>query len=51
MTVRNSSTITGNTAPLGFGADVFNAGVLHLDSHYDTLASVLNFESVRLDRG
>lgn len=25
-------------------------GVLHLDSHYDTLASVLGFVSVRLDR-
>jgi len=26
-------------------------GVLHLDAHYDTLASVLGFVSVRLDRG
>lgn len=25
-------------------------GVLHLDSHFDTLALVLGFESVRLDR-
>jgi len=25
-------------------------GVLHLDGHYDTLASVMNFVSVRLDR-
>jgi predicted nucleic acid-binding protein len=25
-------------------------GVLHLDSHYDTLAAVLGFVSVRLDR-
>lgn len=25
-------------------------GVLHLDTHYDTLASVLSFASVRLDR-
>lgn len=25
-------------------------GVLHLDGHYDTLASVLGFPSVRLDR-
>lgn len=25
-------------------------GVLHLDSHYDTLASVLGFPSVRIDR-
>ena len=26
-------------------------GVLHLDAHYDTLATVLGFVSVRLDRG
>jgi len=26
-------------------------GVLHLDAHYDTLASVMGFASVRLDRG
>lgn len=25
-------------------------GVLHLDSHYDTLAPILGFESVRMDR-
>ncbi len=25
-------------------------GVLHLDGHYDTLAPILGFESVRLDR-
>lgn len=25
-------------------------GVLHLDAHYDTLARILGFESVRLDR-
>ena len=25
-------------------------GVLHLDAHYDTLASVLGFVSVRIDR-
>jgi predicted outer membrane repeat protein len=31
VTVNNSSTITGNTAPVGFGADVYNLGVLHLD--------------------
>jgi len=31
LTVSNSSTITGNTAPVGFGADVFNGGVLHQD--------------------
>jgi predicted outer membrane repeat protein len=32
VTVKNSSSITGNTAPVGFGADVFNNGVLYLDS-------------------
>ena len=32
VTVNNSSTITGNTAPVGFGADVYNQGVLYLDS-------------------
>ncbi len=32
VTVKNSSTITGNTAPLGFGADVYNYDVLYLDS-------------------
>ncbi len=26
-------------------------GVLHVDGHYDTLAPVLGFESVRMDRG
>jgi len=26
-------------------------GVLHLDRHYDTLAAVMGFPSVRLDRG
>ena len=31
-TVKNSSSITGNTAPVGFGADVDNQGLLHLDS-------------------
>jgi hypothetical protein len=31
-TVQNSSIITGNTAPVGFGADVYNQGVLYLDS-------------------
>jgi hypothetical protein len=31
-TVKNSSSITGNAAPLGFGADVDNQGVLYLDS-------------------
>jgi predicted outer membrane repeat protein len=29
--VKNSSKITGNTAPAGFGADVYNLGVLDLD--------------------
>jgi hypothetical protein len=32
VTVKNSSSITGNTAPVGFGADVSNLGVLYLDS-------------------
>ncbi len=32
VTVENSSTITGNTAPVGFGADVYNLGVLYLDA-------------------
>jgi len=32
VTVENSSTIIGNFAPVGFGADVYNLGVLHLDS-------------------
>jgi hypothetical protein len=31
VTVENSSSITGNTAP-GYGADVYNLGVLYLDS-------------------
>lgn len=26
-------------------------GVLHLDGHYDTLATILGFPSVRLDQG
>jgi hypothetical protein len=39
VTVENSSSITGNTAPLGFGADVYNHGVLYWDlsSIIDTL--------------
>ena len=33
MTVKNSSSITGNLAPAGYIADdVYNAGVLYLDS-------------------
>jgi hypothetical protein len=32
VTVSNSSTISGNSAPSGFGADVLNQGVLFLDS-------------------
>jgi predicted outer membrane repeat protein len=32
VTVKNSSSITGNTAPAGYGADVYNLGVLYLDS-------------------
>ncbi|HMC10391.1 MAG TPA: hypothetical protein VKH44_03840, partial [Pirellulaceae bacterium] len=31
VTVKNSSSITGNTAPVGLGADVNNQGVLYLD--------------------
>jgi hypothetical protein len=31
VTVENSSTITGNTAPVGSGPDVYNAGVLYWD--------------------
>ena len=31
VTVKNSSSITGNTAPAGFGADVYNAGVVYLE--------------------
>ncbi len=32
LTIENSSSITGNTAPVGFGADAYNQGVLDLDS-------------------
>jgi hypothetical protein len=32
VTVENSSTITGNSAPAGQGADVYNYGVVYLDS-------------------
>jgi predicted outer membrane repeat protein len=32
VTVENSSSITGDTAPVGAGADVYNQGALHLDS-------------------
>jgi hypothetical protein len=32
VTVKNSSSIAGNTAPAGFGADVYNLAVLYLDS-------------------
>jgi predicted outer membrane repeat protein len=32
VTVKNSSSITGNTAPASSGADVYNQGVLDLDS-------------------
>ncbi len=31
-TVKNSSSITGNSAPSGDGADVYNQGTLYLDS-------------------
>jgi predicted outer membrane repeat protein len=30
--IENSSTIIGNTAPVSYGADVYNLGVLHLDA-------------------
>jgi hypothetical protein len=32
VTVSNSSNIIGNTAPVGFGADVYDQGVLNIDS-------------------
>jgi hypothetical protein len=32
VTIKNSSTITGNTAPAGSGADVYSYGVVYLDS-------------------
>jgi predicted outer membrane repeat protein len=32
VTVKNSSKITGNTAPVGFGPDVYNLGTVYLDS-------------------
>jgi hypothetical protein len=32
LTVKNSSNISGNTAPVGFGADIYNQAVLYLDS-------------------
>jgi len=32
VTVKNSSSISGNTAPVGFGADAYNLGVLDLDN-------------------
>jgi len=32
VTVKNSTSITGNTAPVGDGADVYNSNVLYLDS-------------------
>jgi len=31
VTVKSSSSITGNGAPIGFGADVYNKSVLYLD--------------------
>ena len=31
MTIKNASTVTGNTAPAGSGADVYNATVLYAD--------------------
>jgi hypothetical protein len=32
VTVSNSRSITGNTAPVGFGADGYNGSVLYLDA-------------------
>lgn len=32
VTVENSSSITGNNAPAGYGADIYNLGLLYLDS-------------------
>jgi hypothetical protein len=32
LTVSNFCTISGNSAPVGFGADVYNLGVMYLDS-------------------
>ncbi len=32
VTVEHYSSITGNIAPAGYGADVYNLGVLYLDS-------------------
>jgi hypothetical protein len=32
VTVKNSSSISSNSAPAGFGADVYNLGALYLDS-------------------
>jgi hypothetical protein len=32
VTVENSSSITANSAPVGQGADVYNYGVVYLDS-------------------
>lgn len=31
VTLENFSNITGNTAPIGLGADVYNLGIVHLD--------------------
>jgi predicted outer membrane repeat protein len=39
-TVKNYSSITGNTARVGFGADAYNAGVLYLDS--TSIIGILN---------
>ncbi len=40
VTVKNSSSIAWNTAPVGFGADVYNLGVLYQDS--SSIISILN---------
>jgi hypothetical protein len=40
LTVKNSSTITGNTAPAGQGADVYNLGTVYLDA--SSIISILD---------
>jgi hypothetical protein len=40
VTVKNSNSITGNTAPAGFGADVYNLALLYLDS--SSMIGILN---------
>jgi parallel beta-helix repeat protein len=42
VTVKNSSSITGNTSPVGFGADVYNLGVLKVDSTSISMIGVID---------